>query len=296
MSPQNDHMHLQDTSRNLRFAFFLNLFFTIIEVVGGILTNSMAILSDSLHDLGDSFSLGLAWFLDVYSQKKKDRKYSYGYRRFSLLGALLNTVILIAGSLIIFSEAIPRLFRPEHSHAQGMALLAAAGIIINGIAALRVSKSRSFNARVVAWHLLEDVLGWVAVLLLSIFLLIKDVYFLDPVLSILITLYVLYNVFGNLKKTLRLFLQAVPEGVDILEIESRILSIHKVKSIHHLHVWSLDGEHHVLTTHVVIASDSQMDDVQRVRREINSLLENMDFEHTAIEVECEGDTCRMKEE
>lgn len=293
MEDQNAHIH--DSARNIRFAFFLNLAFTIIEIIGGIWTNSLAILSDSLHDLGDSFSLGLAWYLDKYSRKEKDKKYSYGYRRFSLLGALVTTVVLIIGSLFILSEAIPRLISPEHSNAHGMAFLAVAGIIVNGFAVLRVSRSKTFNARVIAWHLMEDVLGWIAVLVVSIVLLFKDIYILDPILSVLITLYVLINVFRNLKKTLALFLQAVPENVNIAEIENKILGIDRVQSIHHLHVWSLDGEHHVLTIHVVVKAESTMEDVRQIKEKINAITDGMDFEHTAIEVECEDHQCRMKE-
>jgi len=295
MAHQHSPTHAHQNTHSIRFAFFLNLIFTLIEITGGIWTNSVAILSDALHDLGDSLSLGLAWYLEKYSQKGKDKKYSYGYRRFSMLGALVNTIVLIVGSLIILSEAIPRIIRPEQANAKCMALLAAGGILVNGIAALRVSRSKSLNARMVAWHLLEDLLGWIAVLVVSIVLLFKAIYILDPILSVLITIYVLYNVVCNLKKTLVLFMQAVPEGIDVSALEDKILAIDKVRSIHHLHVWSLDGEHHVLTIHVVIESKSTIEDVQRVRKEINALMEEMDFEHTAIQVECEDETCLMKE-
>jgi cobalt-zinc-cadmium efflux system protein len=295
MAYKHSHTHPLQNTRNIRFVFFLNLIFTLIEIAGGIWTNSVAILSDALHDLGDSLSLGLAWYLEKYSQKEKDKKYSYGYRRFSMLGALINTIILIVGSLIILSEAIPRIIRPEQADANGMALLALGGILVNGIAALRLSKSRSLNARMVAWHLLEDVLGWIAVLIVGIILIFKKIYILDPILSVLITSYVLFNVVRNLNKTLVLFMQAVPEGIDVSALEANILAIEKVKSIHHLHVWSLDGEHNVLTSHVVIESESTIADVQRVRKEINALVAGMDFEHTAIQVECEGEACRMKE-
>ena len=295
MAHQHSHTPAHQNTRSILFAFFLNLIFTLIEITGGIWTNSVAILSDALHDLGDSLSLGLAWYLEKYSQKGKDKKYSYGYRRFSMLGALVNTIVLIVGSLIILSEAIPRIIRPEQADAKGMALLAVGGILVNGIAALRVSKSKSLNARMVAWHLFEDLLGWIAVLVVSIVLLFRAIYILDPILSVLITIYVLYNVVCNLKKTLVLFMQAVPEGIDVSALEVKILAIDKVRSIHHLHVWSLDGEHHVLTIHVVIESKSTLEDVQRVRKEINALMEEMDFEHTAIQVECEDETCLMKE-
>ncbi len=288
------HKHTPGSTSSIKAAFFLNLCFTVIEVIGGIWTNSLAILADSLHDLGDSFSLGLSWYLDKYSKKKKDKRYSYGYRRFSLLGALVNTIVLIAGSLFVLSEAIPRLFQPEHSNAQGMALLAVVGIIVNGIAVLRVKGSKTLNARVIAWHLLEDVLGWAAVLAVSIILLFKDIHILDPILSILIMLYILFNVIGNLKKTLSLFLQAVPEDIDVDKIEGELLSINKVQSIHHTHVWSLDGENHVLTMHVVVDNNTSKNEVLRIKGEIDEITESINFEHSTVEIEYENEYCRMK--
>jgi cobalt-zinc-cadmium efflux system protein len=279
----------------IRQAFFLNLGFTLFELVGGVMTNSLAILSDAVHDLGDSLSLGLAWYLANYSEKKRDRKYSYGYRRFSLLGALANAVILLTGSLFILSEAVPRLLRPEHPKAEGMALLAIAGIVINGWAALRVRGGKTLNARVITWHLLEDVLGWAAILAVSVVLLFKDLPVLDPLLSILITSYVLYNVLRNLKKTVEFFLQAVPGGIDIVEIEEKLLGIGKVKAIHHTHVWTLDGEHNIFTTHLVVDADATREDVLRVRNQVDQRLEYLDFEHTTVEIGYENQYCRMKE-
>ncbi|MEJ2447304.1 MAG: cation diffusion facilitator family transporter, partial [Anaerolineales bacterium] len=181
MSHPHDHTHTH--TENIRVAFFLNLGFTLFEVIGGLYTNSLAILSDALHDLGDSFSLGMAWYLERHSHKESDVKYSYGYRRFSLLAALINTIVLIAGSIYILSEAIPRLLHPEHSNAGGMVVLAVVGIAVNGFAALRVRSEGSLNAQVISWHLLEVVLGWAAVLIVSISLLITDIHILDPILN-----------------------------------------------------------------------------------------------------------------
>jgi cobalt-zinc-cadmium efflux system protein len=244
--------HSHDASGNIKAAFFLNLAFTLLEIIGGIWTNSLAILSDSIHDLGDSLSLGLAWYLDRFSKKGMDQKFSYGYRRFSLLGALINAIILIIGSLFILVKAIPRLIDPEPSNAQGMILFSIVGILANGLAFIRLKDAKTLNAKVIAWHLIEDVLGWVAVLVVSIALLFSDIQILDPILSILITLYVSYNVIANLKKTLAFFMQAVPESINISDIDRRLQIIEKVRSTHYTHIWSLDGEHNVLTTHVVV--------------------------------------------
>ncbi len=289
------HDHSHDSTGDLRLAFFLNLSFTIIEIAGGIWTNSLAILSDAIHDLGDSLSLGMAWYLETYARKDKDKKYSYGYRRYSLLSALINTVVLIVGSVFILSRAVTRLFNPEPVDAKGMILFAVLGIIVNGLAMLRLRGGKSLNAQVVAWHLIEDVLGWVAVLIMSIVLLFTDLYILDPIFSILITSFVLYNVIKNLRKTLALFLQAVPENMDLEMIENRLLAIDNVCSSHHTHIWSMDGEHHVLTTHLVVEEDTSQDEVLCIKEDINQLSKEMDFLHTTVEIEYGDEKCSMAE-
>jgi cobalt-zinc-cadmium efflux system protein len=286
-------MHTHQETRDIRTAFFVNLGFAALEVVGGVWTNSMAIVSDALHDFVDTLSLGLSWYLGGYSQRKEDARYSYGYRRFSMLAALINVVVLLAGTLLILSEALPRLWQPEPTNARGMTLLAVVGIVANGLAALRVRGGKSLNAQIVTWHLFEDVLGWLAVLVVGVILLFWDVRILDPLLSIAIALYVLYNVVVQLKKTLALFLQAVPGGVDIDEIERKLLEADKVQSVHHTHVWSLDGEHHVLTTHVVVDEGTTRDEVCQIKAYVWTLVEDFDLEHVTVDVEYVGESCML---
>lgn len=290
-SPHPPHEHR--TSGNIRLAFYLNLGFTVIEIFGGLWTNSLAILSDAVHDLGDSLSLGLAWFLERYAEKGEDQRFSYGYRRFSLLGALVNAVILIVGSLFVISRAIPRLVEPEHSDAGGMILFAVVGVAVNGLAVFRLRSSKSMNARVVAWHLLEDVLGWLAVLVVGIVLLFTDNHLLDPILSLLIALYVLYNVVRNLRETVGLFLQSVPQNIEVEAIMRAVRKLENVESTHHTHVWSLDGEHHVLTAHVVVDEDISKPDVRRVKNSIQAVLEPYEFSHITLEIEFGDDDCAM---
>lgn len=288
----HSHSHSHSHTDNIKVAFFLNLGFTLFEIVGGLYTNSLAILSDALHDLGDSFSLGLAWYLEKHSHKESDAVYSYGYRRFSLLAALINTILLVVGSLYILSEAIPRLLNPEHSNAGGMIFLALIGIAVNGYAVLRVRKGQSLNAQVISWHLLEDVLGWIAVLIVSISLLITDIHILDPILSILINLYVIFNVLKSLRKTLALFLQAVPETLELAEIEHTLSRIRQVLSVHHTHVWSLDGENNVLTTHLVVEPDADIDDLIRIKGDVCEITSGLSLAHSTVELEF-GDDCSM---
>ena len=284
-----------DSVSNIKAAFFLNLGFTVFELAGGFLTNSVAIFSDALHDLGDSFSLGLAWYLERYSQKGQDSRFSYGYRRFSLLGALVNAVILIVGSLIILSVAIPRILDPERAHAPGMIIIAIVGVIANGIGVACVSGTEKMNSQMVAWHLLEDVLGWIAVLIVGIALLFTDLYILDPILSILITAYVLYHTIGNLRKTLALFLQAVPEHLEISELENALLAIEGVRSTHHTHIWSLDGEKHILTTHLVIEDEAGREEVLRIKNAVRDSADVFKLQHVTVEIEYDREDCRMRE-
>jgi len=288
------HQHAHGDTADIKLAFFLNLGFTILEIVGGLLTNSVAILSDALHDLGDSLSLGIAWYLSRYSERERDVHFSYGYRRFSLLGALVTTLILVVGSLYVLYEAVPRLRNPVMPDAQGMALFAVIGIAVNGYAALRLRGGRSLNAQAVGWHLIEDVLGWIAVLIVSIVLLFVDVPILDPLLSIAITLYVLFNVLRNLNNTIRLFLQGVPKDVDIEAIKAQLQAIPGVRSTHHTHVWSLDGEHHVLSTHLVVDGAATREDVYRVKGAAIRLFDEDAYEHVTIEIEYEDEGCRLR--
>ena len=289
----HSHDHSHDTGSSLRMAFGINLVFTLIEIAGGVWTGSLAILSDAVHDLGDSLALGLAWYLENYSSRGEDRRFSYGYRRFSLLGALINAAILTIGSVVILTEALPRLFNPPEPFAPGMVGIAVLGVAANGLAVLRLRNGRNLNARLVFWHLFEDVLGWVAVLMVSLTLLFFDLPILDPLLSIAITIYVLYNVIRNLRRTLTLFLQGVPEQIDIDTLEQRLLTIEQVLSTHHTHVWSLDGEHHVLSTHVVVDQDTSRQEIQCIKEEIRSLSEELDLIHTTVEIEYGDEGCGM---
>lgn len=289
----HSHRH-KDSVQNILIAFLLNLGFTLFEIFGALWTNSLAIMSDAVHDLGDSLSLGLAWYLERYSNREQDVRFSYGYRRFSLLGAFVNTIILIGGSVLILVRAIPRLLDPEITNAQGMILFSIVGIIVNGVAVLRLKGDQSLNSRTVAWHLLEDVLGWVALLVVSVILLFTDMYILDPILSVIITTYILYNTLQNLRQTAAVFLQAVPEDIQLEKIDRSLRQIDHIRSTHHTHVWSLDGEQHVLTTHVVVDENTPRDDIVCVRRDVHEVVREWGFSHSTIEIEFGDEDCGMQ--
>lgn len=271
----------------------MNLGFAIAELFGGIFTNSVTILADALHDLGDSISLAISWRLEALSEKGGDKKYSYGYKRFSLLSALASGIIMIVGSVFVITEAVQRLMDPQESNARGMLVFALVGIAINGYAAFRTNKGKNLNSRMISWHLIEDLFGWVAVLVVSIILLFTDIKILDPILSLVITAVVIYNVFKNLKKVLRLFLQAVPESINVSAIEEEIKALDKVKDIHHTHIWSLDGEQHVLTTHVVLCLDAKKEEIRVIKHKIREFTERYGLAHTTVEFEYLDEDCSM---
>ena len=289
------HDHQHGDVKNIKTAFFLNLSFTIIEFVGGILTNSVAILSDAVHDLGDSISLGLAWYFQKVAKKPRTKEFTYGYKRFSLLGAVINSVILLVGSVLIMVHAIPRLFNPQQPNVEGMLLLAVLGVVVNGLAVLRLRKGSSINEKVVSLHLLEDVLGWLAVLVGAGIMYFVDAPFIDPLLSIAIALYIMFNVYRNIRQSLHIILQGSPLEIDLSEVKQSILSIDGVGGVHDLHAWSVDGEYNVLTAHVVRGEPLSMGEQQQLKLLIREKLYAQGIPHGTIEFERVGEECSMEE-
>jgi cobalt-zinc-cadmium efflux system protein len=288
------HSHHHST-KNIKVAFFLNLGFTVLEIIGGFFVNSVAILSDALHDLGDSLSLGISWYLQNRSKKEADNKFTFGYSRFSILGALVNSIILLAGSCFVIYEAVNRLIHPEPSDATGMFIFAIIGVAVNGYAAFRLSHGKSLNERVVSWHLVEDVLGWAAVLVASVVMMFTDAPWLDPALSLGITIFIVYNVLKRLKETLAILLQGTPEGIDPEKIKQEILLVPHVASLHHTNIWSLEGEHHVFTTHIKLDAIAGFTDMLEVKRRVKEVLKKYSFSHYTIEVEMKDESCEFAE-
>ncbi|EDY86724.1 cation diffusion facilitator family transporter [gamma proteobacterium HTCC5015] len=251
-------------------------------------------MADAVHDLGDSLSIGSAWLLNRLGKKSADSEFTYGYRRLSLFGALINSLVLIAGSIWVLSEAIPRLANPVMPVTEGMLALAILGVMVNGIAAYRLSKGYTLNEKILNWHLLEDVLGWLAVLIISIVLQFADWPILDPLLSVGFTLFILLNVIRNFWVTGKLFFQAVPDKALHKEIEHKLLAIDGVSDIHHQHLWSLDGEQHVLTAHIVADHEGVFgpDEYCAIKQSIAMALEQYPLAHTTIEIELTEEACR----
>ena len=284
------HNHHHSES-NIKVAFFLNLFFSLVELVGGLFTNSVAILSDAVHDLGDSFTLGISWYFEKASKKDRDSKFSYGYKRLTVLGAFISSFVLLLGSVFIIVETIPRLIDPVTPDTQGMMLLAGLGLLVNGFAAYRLSKGHSLNEKAVFVHLLEDVLGWAATLIGAIVIHFTDFSIIDPLLSILISTFILYNVYKNLKEGIQIILQATPATIDIEEIHQTLRQLPGVKDFHDCHVWSLDGRENVLSIHLITSEPHSMKELESIKTEAKRKLTEVGISHATIEFETEDENC-----
>ena len=277
------HLHSDVAGKNILSAFFINLTFTVISIIGGWLTNSMAIISDSIHDLGCTLSIALAWVFERIAGHKPTPRFTFGYRRFTLLGAFVNAFILLGGSSVVLYESIGRMAHPEKVDAEGMLWFALLAILFKGLAAWRTWKGASVNQRMVSLHLLGDCLGWVAVLLGSLVMLFVEVPLLDPILSVCISIYILYNVVHNLIVAFRIVLEGLPADVDYATLKGEIAALPDVAELSELRVWSLDNEHHAAEVHLT-TSLARLDEVEALKKSLRALLERHGVTMSTIEV------------
>lgn len=263
------HHHHKKAGQNLAFVFFMNLAFNIIVVIGALSTNSMAILSDFIHDLSDTISIAVAWFLEHIAQRDSSDNYSYGYQRFSILGAVITSVFVIIMAFVILSEAIPRLFAPEGVDAGGMLVIAIIGLAFKSVSVYKLHHGETFNEKAIFFHQLGDIFEWLAILILSIVLMFWDgASYLDPFVSIGIAVWLIFNLGRNLIKSLQVLLQKTPDHFDIEEFRTSINAIEGVRAIDDFHVWSLDGIDSVLTLKVSI---DKWDMQEEIKKEIYTI-------------------------
>ncbi len=289
------HIHHHHAVKNLRIAFALNFTFTLVEILGGFLTNSIAILSDALHDLGDTLAIGMSWYFQKLSNKSRNQKFSYGYKRLSLVSALISAIILLIGSVLIVYKAFPRIFNPEIVHVKGMFLIAIIGVLVNGAAVLRLKKGHSSNERVVKLHLIEDVLGWLAVLIGSVLMYFFDWPVLDPLLSIAIAVFIVWNALKNIKEFVRIFLQGIPKNIDLDEISTSLTRIPNVESIHDVHVWSMDGDYNVFSAHLVIDDDLNANKIIKIKKQARKVFRKFNISHETLEFEYKSEACDFED-
>ena len=263
------HSHHKKASENLAFVFFVNLTFNIIVILGGLATNSMAVLADCIHDMSDTISMLIAWILEHISQKDSSDKYSYGYQRFSILGAVITSTFVIVMAFFILSESIPRLFSAEGVDAGGMLIIALVGLIFKSVSVYRLYGGETFNEKAILYHLLGDIFEWIAILVLSIILIFwSDVTYLDPFVSIGIAIWLIFNLGRTLIKSIQVLLQKTPDNFDVEDFKNQILNISGVNAIDDFHIWSLDGIDSVMTLKVDVDFGY---DVGEIKKEVYSI-------------------------
>jgi cobalt-zinc-cadmium efflux system protein len=285
---------MPEREKRVRFAAFLNIAFTVLELIGGFWTNSLAILSDALHDFGDSIALLVSWLFERGARRQPDASRTFGYQRLSLFSALFSASILIGGSIIIIFQAVPRLFNPETVNAFGMVGIAILGVTFNGAGYFLLKKGESLNEKVLSWHLLEDVLGWVGILVGGVVIYFWKFYLLDPLMTIALTAFILYNVTANLKEAINILMQGVPKHINFEAVKQDILAIKGVIGLHDIHIWSLEGETDIFTAHIIL-DDETLKSPEPTKQTIRETLQKHHIEHSTIELEsrfhCAGMIC-----
>jgi len=278
------------TEKNILIAFVLNFAFSIFEFFGGLFTGSVAILSDAVHDIGDAASIGIAFYLEKKSKKQPDKTYTYGYARYSVIGSVITTLILLFGSVAVIYGAVGRIINPVSINYNGMIIFAIIGAVVNFLAAFFTREGDSLNQKAVNLHMLEDVLGWIVVLIGAIVMRFTDFALIDPILSICVAVFIFINAIKNLKNAIDLFLEKAPTDIDLDEIKEHILEIDGVIDIHHIHLWSLDGQNNYITMHVVTSADPH-----EIKHKIREELQEHGVGHATLELESENEHCHEKE-
>ena len=277
------------TEKNIFIAFILNFGFSIFEFIGGALTGSVAIVSDAVHDIGDAVSIGVSYFLERKSKKEPDDIYTYGYRRFSVIGSLITTVILFLGSLAVIFNAVMRIFNPVEINYEGMIVFAVIGTVVNFIAAIFTKDGDSLNQKAVNLHMLEDVLGWCVVLAGSVVMYFTDFAIIDPVLSIVVSVFILVNALKNLKTIEDIFLEKTPTDVNVKDIKISVCEIEDVVDVHHIHIWSIDGYNNYATMHIVTNSQGQL-----IKQKVRDVLGKFNIVHVTLELETKDEHCEYE--
>ena len=278
------------TEKNILIAFLLNLAFSVFEFIGGVFTGSVAIVSDAIHDIGDAASIGVSYFLEKKSKKQPDETYTYGYARYSVIGGVITTLILLFGSVAVIYNAIGRIVEPTQINYNGMIVFAVVGVLVNSGAAFFTREGDSLNQKAVNLHMLEDVLGWVVVLVGAIVMRFTDFALIDPIMSIGVAAFIFVNAIRNLKEVIDLFLEKIPHGIEINEIKEHICGIDGVLGVHHIHIWSMDGQNNYATMHIVTNADSH-----QIKEKIREELSEHGIGHATLELEAENEHCHEKD-
>ncbi len=287
---------INKTPENIKIAFLLNLAFSIVEAIGGILTNSISIISDSLHNLGDSITIGINYIFEKKSKKLPNKEYSYGYLRYTMLGSLIASFILLVGSVIIIYNVVPRLIKPLSVNYDAMIIFGIFGLLINLYATIKIMRSKDKDKKINT-HMIEDTVIWLFILTGSICIKMFDLVIIDPILSLLIAVYILYQVYKYMKNIYNIFMEKVPKNVKIDEIKKDIESNENIDNVHHIHIWSMDGVNNYMTAHIHLNKILNEEEIIKTKNDVKNKLKEDKINHITLEVEyfnekCDSSNCK----
>lgn len=287
---------INKTPENIKIAFLLNLAFSIVEAIGGILTNSISIISDSLHNLGDSITIGINYIFEKKSKKLPNKEYSYGYLRYTMLGSLIASFILLVGSVIIIYNVVPRLIKPLSVNYDAMIIFGIFGLLINLYATIKIMRSKDKDKKINT-HMIEDTVIWLFILTGSICIKMFGLVIIDPILSLLIAVYILYQVYKYMKNIYNIFMEKVPKNVKIDEIKKDIESNENIDNVHHIHIWSMDGVNNYMTAHIHLNKILNEEEIIKTKNDVKNKLKEDKINHITLEVEyfnekCDSSNCK----
>ncbi len=289
----NHHHH---ESKNLGIVFMLNFGFSVLEFIGGMLTQSVALIADAIHDMGDALAIALAWIFAKVGEKKRSQTFSYGYKRFSLLSALIASTILLVGASVMFFMALNRLQNPVEVQSDLMIFFTIFGVLVNGYAVWKIKSGKTMNEKVISIHLLEDLLGWMAVLVGAIIIYFTNWYIIDPIMAIIISVWVFIQGLKNGIQTTHLFLQGIPENINVTDLTTTLEKIKNLKHLHDLHVWSLDGEKNIASCHIVVTETifKMPKEIEKLKTKIRTIFQQHQIDHLTLEFESSTENCTLK--
>lgn len=290
MGGQYLHKHESKEGKNLFITLILNFLISLVEIVGGIFSNSLSLISDALHNFSDGFALLIAYFAMRVSRRDPNFKNTFGYKRIQILAALFNAATLVVICVFLLYEAYQRFLSPEEIKSKTMLIVAVIGLVANllGVLLLKSHSRNSLNIKSAYLHLIGDTFSSVAVIIGGILIYFYQIYWVDPLITVLISLYIIKETISILLETYHILMQSTPKGIDILQISKEIQEIDKIKDIHHVHIWSLSEKETHFEAHVDLTQDLKTSECEQIIKKIEALLHHRyQINHVTLQMEFE---------
>ncbi len=289
MGHSHNHSHSAETSGlKLAITILLNFLITIVEIIGGIISGSLSLISDALHNFSDGIAVIISYIAIRLNRRPKDEKYTFGYKRAEILAAVFNASVLIGISLYLFFEAYNRFTNPEHVQGGLMTVVASIGLLANviGTLLLKSGSKNNMNIRAAYLHLLSDAVSSVGVIIGGLFIYFYNIYWIDPLLTVLISLYIIRESYSIVREATEVLMMAAPPDLSIKELEKELLTLEGIKNIHHVHLWKIN-EHDIHFEAHVNVKDQMISNTEILLEEAEKLLhDKFDIGHVTLQFEC----------